>query len=388
MKKLLLLALLCLLPLAALAEPARDVTGQALLAIDGKDTTGATLRDRDWETGVALPGDIDQYIWVTPGEDAISCVYVQYGPEVSSLAVEIWREDRWRTAASIRNTGGLAEMALRFAPQKETFRLHFVPVEPGHRSYIRELYLFSPGDTDFDYVHAWQLPSDQADILFISTHPDDELLWFGGAIPSCANAGRDVQVVCLACDNIIRRQELINGLWHCGVRRYPEIGMLVDMRADRQKALWYWGGEEAVLDHFVRMLRQYRPRVIVTHGEDGESGHIQHRLCAEFVQRALPLAAQAEYKPELGAAWQVQKLYLHGGAAPTLRMDWDLPLENLGGKTGMEIAREAFKCHASQNHVRYWVQDRGDPNDSTVYTLAYSAVGADMAGDDFFENLP
>ena len=67
-------------------------------------------------------------------------------------------------------------------------------------------------------------------------------------------------------------------------------------------------------------------------------------------------------------------------------MDWNLPLSAFGGKTGLEVAREAFACHISQQHTDYRVRDSGSA-DCSLFGLYWSAVGPDTEKDDFFENL-
>lgn len=386
MKKLLLFILLALAPLCCAAESARDITAESALSVVGREGAEKVIRDGDWETGVRIRGDVEQIILVTPGETPVAAVCVQFGPETSGMAVETWDGAAWRVAASTPNSDQ-AECSLHFEPLSQPFRLRFTGSRPQQPAFVRELRLFSAGEIDPERCRDWLPPCEKADILFVVAHPDDELLWFGGAIPSCADAGRDAQVVYLTCETIQRRQELLAGLWHCGVRHYPQINGWTDGRAKRETVLRRWNGEQAVLDSFVRMLRRFCPEVVVTHGTDGESGHIQHRLCAEFVQRALPLAADPAYLPEAGPAWQVKKLYLHGGDQPTLRMDWDLPLQSFGGRSGLTLAREGFACHRSQNHKRYHVQAPGEENDSTLFTLVLTQVGEDQYGNDFFEHL-
>lgn len=40
-----------------------------------------------------------------------------------------------------------------------------------------------------DFVHVWEDPYEEADVLLISTHADDEVLFFGGLIPTYADRG-------------------------------------------------------------------------------------------------------------------------------------------------------------------------------------------------------
>lgn len=96
---------------------------------------------------------------------------------------------------------------------------------------INDLFVLSEGDLP-DWVQVWQPTEEKADILFLSTHPDDELIFFGGAIPTYAvEQQRKVVVAYFTRSNTTRSSELLNGLWHMGVRTYPVIGNFKDSYA-------------------------------------------------------------------------------------------------------------------------------------------------------------
>ena len=191
--------------------------------------------------------------------------------------------------------------------------------------------------------------------------------------------------------------ELLNGLWHCGVRNYPDIGDFPDIKSYSAVSLYpQWGGTDTVDRYVVRLLRRYQPEVAVTQAFDGEYGHAAHVVCARSMSRACELAADPDYDPESAAqygVWTGEKVYLHHGDSPTLTMDWRQPLENFDGKTGFEIAEEAYLLHMSQPHDKngkkslYYVAPEDDENSSFVYTLIYSTVGEDVAGGDMFEHV-
>lgn len=375
--------LLLLLPLTAWADPARDVTAAVEIKVQGRDTDLQLLWDGNWASGITAPGGTDQYVWITPGRDPVAAVYMEFGRCTSAVRAELYDGHAWRASAPWTDAA-MGQVLLRFPAQSGQFRLHFRPQKAGEKLYLRELHAFTPGELDETQARDWLPPAEKADILFVVAHPDDELLWFGGAIPSCVDAGRTVQVVYLTCNHVERRQELLCGLWHCGVRHYPQINTWADSKNTYSDALWRWGQRENIIESLAGIICRYRPEVIVTHGEKGESGHIQHILCSEMMREAVKLAAEGAKGL---APWQTQKLYLHGGEAPTLHMDWSLPLASLGGKDGLTLAKEAFAFHASQNHQRYHVQEPGEKNDSTLFTLVHSTVGEDVAGGDLFENV-
>jgi mycothiol S-conjugate amidase len=59
----------------------------------------------------------------------------------------------------------------------------------------------------------------------------------------------------------------------------------------------------------VRILREYRPHVVITYDENGGYPHPDHIRTHEVTKWALDAAADPERLPEWGAAWRVSKLY-------------------------------------------------------------------------------
>ena len=195
----------------------------------------------------------------------------------------------------------------------------------------------------------------------------------------------------MTCENALRRQELLNGLWHCGVRNYPLLCGLKDVRYSAVDAAYQCWGRETAYKTIVRAIRRFQPDVLVTHDILGEYGHTQHIVTSDAAYQAVLLAADPGYDPDSAqqyGAWQVKKLYRHLGDAPTTRMDWQQPLAAFGGQTGLEIAAQAFKMHASQQDILWPTPPGpGEQYDSTVFTLVYSTVGPDEAGNDLLEHI-
>ena len=79
-------------------------------------------------------------------------------------------------------------------------------------------------------------------------------------------------------------------------------------------------------------------------------------------------------------------------------MDWDKPLESLGGKTAFQKTQEGFDCHKSQHWTWFYNWIYGKNNQITKasqiekyspceYGLFYTTVGVDVTGGDFMENV-
>lgn len=63
----------------------------------------------------------------------------------------------------------------------------------------------------------------------------------------------------------------------------------------------------------VRLIRELRPHVLTTYDEQGGYPHPDHVQCHRVSVQALRLAADAGFRPELGTAWQVPKVYYQMG---------------------------------------------------------------------------
>ena len=235
-------------------------------------------------------------------------------------------------------------------------------------------------------------PAEKADLLVISAHPDDELLYFGGTIATYAGErGLTVQVAYMAHGHgLTRIKEAMNGLATCGDTVSPVFLNFRDKYSEDLKTAEKQWGRDTATQAVVELIRRFRPEVIVTHDLNGEYGHGAHRLTAAAALDAVTLAADPSYAPESAGrygTWQAKKLYIHLYPENPITMDWRVPLSRFDGKTALEIAQKAYECHVSQLEYHHNVYDSGKYS-SAEYGLAYTAVGPDALGGDFFENIP
>ena len=246
--------------------------------------------------------------------------------------------------------------------------------------HISELHLLGEGELPA-WVQTWQpFTAEKADLLVLSAHCDDELLFFGGVIPYYAGERQMNVIVCYLTDQThTRRSEALDGLWTCGVRAYPEMGVFKDIKVNSAKECYPYWGKEAVRDHIAGLIAKYRPEVMVTHDTRGEYGHGAHKVCAEMAM---------QYVDEAGeGAWPVKKLYLHLYKENSLTFDWRQPLAFFDGRTAFDVAKAAFDCHRSQKSNGLVVQDWG-AYANNLFGLYYSSVGPDTGTPDLFENIP
>ena len=254
---------------------------------------------------------------------------------------------------------------------------------------IAELHVFGAGSLPAR-VQVWNPPAEKADLLLIAAHPDDEILWFGGMLPTYAGEqGKVCQVAMMVPSLPRRRLELLDGLWTCGVTNYPVWSYFRDSFSLSLKDQYTRWDKAGVYKQVTTWIRRFKPEVLATHDLGGEYGHGAHRVCADAVTHCLADAANKKKYPDSAreyGVWDVPKCYLHLYEENVVDLDWRVPLSHFGGKTGFDVAVEAFRCHVSQQHTEYSVEDSG-PCDCSLFGLYRSLVGPDVQKEDLFENL-
>ena len=371
---------------AACAETAKDITNQCRFYA-GSGRTGdyafAKCKDRNYKTYWKTNNGASCYVEVTvPGDQAASGVMVQFYEHPHAWGVQIQDTDGNWTDAGHTDGSYLAE----YLPLPEgtvKFRVANAPGESRHFS-MAELRIYGEGYLPSE-VQQWQPCADKADLMLLVAHQDDEVLWFGGALPRYAGEEKKICQVCMMVPSMpYRRLELLDCLWTCGVRNYPAYSNFRDAFSySLTKQYKHWN-KNHVYDVVTGWIRHFQPDVLLTHDLQGEYGHGAHR-----VMNGIKFAADEKKYPasakEYGV-WDVPKCYIHLWSENVIDMDWRQPLKAFGGRTAFEIAEEGFRCHISQQKTDYHVEDWG-PWDNSLFGLYRSLVGPDEEKNDFFENL-
>ncbi len=361
---------------------AQNVTAQSQSA-DQEDGR-AVLRTRDSriETYAEYDaGEVYSLIW--PAEAGVRTAYVKwYAQPDCAILVQSDADG----AELSRETIDAPNFNDVYAILPEAVMLS-LSSESGMR--IAEVTLYSEGTLP-DGVYDWQPPVQKADLLVVSAHCDDELIYFGGTIPYYAGErGLAVQVVYMANGDRARVDEALNGLWHAGVRNAPVFLTFKDVYTESLRlALLNWGEEETT-QSLAGLIRRFEPEVIVTHDLNGEYGHGAHMATAYCMLNAVPLAANETVTLDVTGvygAWQAEKLYLHLYPENPITMDWNQPLSAFDGKTALEVANESYQMHVSQLDYHSEVYGSGDYS-SLEFGLAFTTVGLDEEKNDFFEHI-
>ncbi|MBQ8095264.1 MAG: PIG-L family deacetylase [Clostridia bacterium] len=371
------------------AFEAADITGSCRIHVNRNGNDKARLTDDRYKTYWNGGGQG----WIEfslPEELPCYGVYVKWAEELTRYTVETQMQDgTWQPVEPARE----AEYYNEYIPigGHTHFRIHCA--DETRDLCINEVQLLGAGTVP-DWVERWKPFEGEADLLVLSAHPDDEILWFGGTIPYYRGERRKkVLVVNVSQQPASRKSELLDCLWTCGVREYPIVTggkAFVDRYASQVHDILKMWGEENLLQFVTGVIREYRPLVAVTHGFNGEYGHGAHKSCAYALTKCLELAADPDYvlpgsKAQL-KPWQIRKVYIHLYDENQIEMNWRVPLKAFDSKTGFDVASEAFERHRTQHTGKYEVKDYGK-YDNRRFGLYYSAVGPDKAGNDFFENI-
>ena len=269
---------------------------------------------------------------------------------------------------------------------------------------LADIHFYTVGEKP-DYIQTWNPTLEQADVMLLPAHYDDELLYFGGIIPWCMERGASVMVA-FFCNHeyeVHRKHEMLDGLWEAGIRNYPILGEYHDSGIIQPgEALWrlqFDGYEwEDLLERQVRLYRQYRPQIVLTHSEDGEYGHCQHVLYEQLAIEAAELSGDGKAFPELAkefGTYQVPKIYVHDYISDhgQIVLDLDQPLETQNGMTSYEVTVSAFKKHRSQeDYFMGWLELPQKASEIVNYSpcrwgLYCTNVGDDTSTDTFFDHI-
>jgi N-acetyl-1-D-myo-inositol-2-amino-2-deoxy-alpha-D-glucopyranoside deacetylase len=175
-------------------------------------------------------------------------------------------------------------------------------------------------------------------ILLVHAHPDDETIGTGVTMAKYVNDGAQVTLVTctlgeegevlvpdlvhLAADQQDalgehRIGELAEAMKILGVTdhrflggpgRFRDSGMMGVPSNERADCFWRADLLDAATE-LVAVIREVRPQVVVTYDDFGGYGHPDHIQAHRVTHYAVALAESSSFRPDLGAAWSVPKVY-------------------------------------------------------------------------------
>ena len=278
------------------------------------------------------------------------------------------------------------------------------------------------GDCYVDFVDLLILSGDwltyipRHTIMAVSSHPDDEGIFFGGTLPYYAQVlGIPIVHISMTSGDAgsrppeVRETELTNAdTIYFGRTATTSIGLPPDLYADlffpRFKDAYtstvdqtwdYWNdgvpnngdaaeGKQKAIDTVATYIRTFQPEVIITHDFDGEYGHPNHKATGIATAEAYDRAADPSYV-DGNDPWQAKKIYVHQSEANGL------------GTTGRTF-EGGWLFHDYWEQVTIDTDDNGNPDMTPrqvadLGLLEHRSQGSHVASmvgwarSDFFENL-
>ena len=356
----------------------RNINGQCKFSAGANKETQA---GRSWTPSKA--GDV---LTITLPEDgSAELMTIAWRFPVESFTVEFLDEKKEIIGQETRTTGFYADTVV-FPADARQVKLSLV----GAENRVWDLCVYDANYPD-NAVQQWQPVPEKLDLMVFSPHQDDELLFLGGTIPYACQKGADVAVVYMTNGGRSRYAEALDGLWTAGLRNHP---IFLNWRDQKVFSLsvalktWSQKGVDPQME-VVRLIRKYKPEVIVGPDLEGEYGHIQHQLTARLIADAIPLAMDESYDPESVqeyGAWEVKKVYLHLYTENRIEMDWNQPFSSDSPISPIFLAKEAYDKHRSQQKA-YSMNREAERFDNKIFGLYYTAVGPDEEKNDFFEHI-
>lgn len=221
----------------------------------------------------------------------------------------------------------------------------------------------------FGFSHKIKGMTNTKRLLGLYAHPDDEILAPGGTLAKYAQTGVEIEWVCatrgeageVAAPDLatpenlgqVREQEMLCSANKLGIRRvhflgYRDSGMAGT--ADNQHPQAYVNSDpEEVVPKLVKLIRRFQPEVALTFEPWGGYGHPDHITIHRHTHLALAAAANPDYLPELGASWQVSRLFY-----PLLRVAIFEELKNRMSARGLDVS---FFERLQESREKSWPDD-------------------------------
>ena len=230
-------------------------------------------------------------------------------------------------------------------------------------------------------------------ILFITAHPDDE--W--ASLLTYLSRGLNADVALLTITRgqggqnaigpeqgaelgVIRTEELLAADKHYGVRQFFTRAMDTGYVKTPEQARKIWGG--VALEDMVRVIRTFRPQVVINGWGGVHSGHGHHQESGILTPQAIAAAADPKMFPDQIVeglpAWKVT-LDLRPARDPNVAGAVPIPINDvspLWGKSYVDMGMEGHAQHRSQGTPSFF----GNPFFRRPVSLVRENEKGDPAG--------
>ncbi|MHB1653611.1 MAG: PIG-L deacetylase family protein [Desulfitobacteriaceae bacterium] len=234
-------------------------------------------------------------------------------------------------------------------------------------------------------------------LLLIFAHPDDESFATAGIISKYAEQGTEVILVSATKGEAGRTAGLC-APEELGSVREKELKRAAEILGIAKVIFLGYRDKEVpaappleILTKLVGIIRELRPQVLVTFGEDGGSGHQDHRAVHHFVKAAVRLAAQST-DLEWGQPFTLPRLFY-------VQAVWRQPKDKVprGGlrvptKVWSERKWQAICAHATQIFSRQRFENMSEAQKERYFSHEYFVCDPELSlskveGEDLFQGL-
>jgi mycothiol conjugate amidase Mca len=188
--------------------------------------------------------------------------------------------------------------------------------------------------------------SEPLTIMVVHAHPDDEAIGTGGTLARYADEGvRTVLVTATLGEEgeivvpelntpevkarlaEVRLEELrqavaILGIGTLEILGYRDSGM-AGTESNSHPACFNMADLDEATGRLVRLVRAYRPQVLVSYNEFGGYGHPDHVACHKVTVAAFDAAGDPARYPDAGAPWTPLKLYYTNSPRHLFQRAWE-----------------------------------------------------------------
>jgi mycothiol conjugate amidase Mca len=183
-------------------------------------------------------------------------------------------------------------------------------------------------------------------LMVVHAHPDDEAISTGGVLARygaegvrtvlvTATLGEEGEIVVPEMNTPevkarlaeVRREELnqaiaILGIGDLEILGYRDSGM-DGTESNSHPDCFNMADMDEATGRLVRLVRAYRPQVLISYNEQGGYGHPDHIACHKITVAAFDAAGDAGRYPQAGAPWTPLKLYYANLPRQLLRNAWE-----------------------------------------------------------------
>ncbi len=175
-------------------------------------------------------------------------------------------------------------------------------------------------------------PMRPLNLLAVHAHPDDEVITTGGVLARAVAHGHRAKVV--TCTDgrrgeivgqgmdaaeirprlvEVRAGELADALAALGVTEHEYLGYhdsgMMGLDSNFDPACFWQADMHEAVGKVVRIIREFKPSVVVTYDAFGGYGHPDHIQTHRVTLLAVEAAAMTSMYPEAGPGWRTPKLY-------------------------------------------------------------------------------